>query len=875
MRSVSNLYNTLRAQDGSTYEVQVVCGNTAYGMDKLLSCTIKHALFSKDPPNIGGTVSAQCEVAMLESADNWPRMAEFEVRVRLVSADKSQQSEWLTLGTFYTDERSERSGVLSIVGLDAMMKLETGWIGLIPEEQLPASWPITARAAASLISTYGGVQIASASLSALDNSVAFIGLDETLTARDVIASIGSAMGGNWRIAPDGYLTFEPLAYTGITPGSAAIAGIAIAGITIVGDATPNTPGGDETSDYIYLSESQFASLTVGKPMPQIQGVKLKTQSGTEAAAGTEYYLSALCDFSDSGAAALALSKVRGYIYKPFTVRNCKLDPAAEIGDVAYIGKENYQIISAEWTLGAHIFCNLSAPTVNEVDHEYAVQSETTKALRKAQEEIAKTDEELRSVIVQTAAGIRTEVSQTYTTKTELTQAVGEIGGDISELQGDISDLGDDVSALDTKITTTETTLTSYIDQKADGITASVSATYQTKTDAGAESTRLEGLIQVNADAITLKVSADGVISAINQTSEQIKIQASKVNLSGYVTITALGTAGGTTINGANITTGTLDASKITTGTMSADRISGGTINANTITVTNLNASNITSGTVGSSHIPNLSANKITTDTLGTARIPDLDASKTTTGTFAVARIPDLSADKITAGTLDAKKVTIKNLSAGSITTGSLSATLISGGTLNCSNITVTNLSASSITSGTLNAANVTITNLTVTRLYFASNSTYYANKTFLFADGTRKNVYLGSDASTYNVDRVYIHSQNGVTIRQRGSDLYGLEINTSTRTILPTYDKAWNLGSSAKQFANLYLWNVGYVRALSGVSSIGASSDAGLEIGTSNTQKIGFWGKTPVAKGSVTGSTVEATLASLLNLLRSYGLISG
>lgn len=64
-----------------------------------------------------------------------------------------------------------------------------------------------------------------------------------------------------------------------------------------------------------------------------------------------------------------------------------------------------------------------------------------------------------------------------------------------------------------------------------------------------------------------KVGDNEIISKINQTAEQIQIQASKVNLTGYITATNLATAGQTVINGGNITTGEL----------SADRISGGTL----------------------------------------------------------------------------------------------------------------------------------------------------------------------------------------------------------------------------------------------------------------------------------------------------------
>lgn len=49
----------------------------------------------------------------------------------------------------------------------------------------------------------------------------------------------------------------------------------------------------------------------------------------------------------------------------------------------------------------------------------------------------------------------------------------------------------------------------------------------------------EASIQVNSDNIELKVSKNGVISSINQTAESVKIKASKIELSGYVTASQL------------------------------------------------------------------------------------------------------------------------------------------------------------------------------------------------------------------------------------------------------------------------------------------------------------------------------------------------
>ena len=51
------------------------------------------------------------------------------------------------------------------------------------------------------------------------------------------------------------------------------------------------------------------------------------------------------------------------------------------------------------------------------------------------------------------------------------------------------------------------------------------------------------MIQTNSDEIELRVEKNGVISAINQSAEQIQIQASRINLDGYVTVTKLEATG--------------------------------------------------------------------------------------------------------------------------------------------------------------------------------------------------------------------------------------------------------------------------------------------------------------------------------------------
>ena len=99
----------------------------------------------------------------------------------------------------------------------------------------------------------------------------------------------------------------------------------------------------------------------------------------------------------------------------------------------------------------------------------------------------------------------------------------------------------------------------------DGIIATVGSYYTKNSDFQSATTRITNaesrITQLN-DSIELKVEKDGIISAINQTSESVTISASKINLAGYVSVSDLKTAGKTTVNGSNVTTGTISADRI-------------------------------------------------------------------------------------------------------------------------------------------------------------------------------------------------------------------------------------------------------------------------------------------------------------------------
>ena len=146
---------------------------------------------------------------------------------------------------------------------------------------------------------------------------------------------------------------------------------------------------------------------------------------------------------------------------------------------------------------------------------------------------------------------------------------------------------------------------SIINQTASSINLSVDtklSNYSTTMEMNSAIALTAGEIN---QTVSQKVGNNEIISKINQTSEQITINANKLNLQGYITASDLSGSGTTTINGSNIKTGTIDASQvnvtninasnITGGTISADKISGGTINGTNVNITNLSANSISGG----------------------------------------------------------------------------------------------------------------------------------------------------------------------------------------------------------------------------------------------------------------------------------------
>lgn len=408
MKTASAIYKMLRVLDTSWYEIRVVQGNNIYGLDKLKSVTMHPMLTAESGISVGNACSTECRITLLEQSAYWPRMAQFTVDFRISSGAGGTKSEWITAGTFYTDERSEdKDGNLSIIAFDGMMKADQSWTDKIPSASLPATWPITAYDWASMIQN---AELATFDdLTTLDDTVEFIGLDTTTSIRDVLKSIAAVHAGNWMMTADEKLKL--IQFENVTE-----------------------PEEGQARRYTNL-ELSMVTFEDSPSLSPITGVHLETEAGTVAEAGNDdgYRLKTICDFaSTTGVAALCLSRASQYSYKPFTAGTAYLDPITEIGDSVKIDGTIYQIMKIDWTFSKDPVADVSAPYDQEVDHEYTIVNQDAKTYRKAMSLVDQKMgdyvqwDEMSTAIEQNAESVVIAASGTYVTQEDYDETIAEI-----------------------------------------------------------------------------------------------------------------------------------------------------------------------------------------------------------------------------------------------------------------------------------------------------------------------------------------------------------------------------------------------------------------------------------------------------------------
>ena len=181
--------------------------------------------------------------------------------------------------------------------------------------------------------------------------------------------------------------------------------------------------------------------------------------------------------------------------------------------------------------------------------------------------------------------------QTYQTdKTNMTSQMNKNTSEISTMKGQIAlkveqaDIENVKSELEGAITSINTRLSAAEIKITDSSITNVVQSSQFVKD-------INGKITENTSNISkVEQTANSISSEVSDLSgkyTQIKQTVDSIDLTGKVSFSDLSTSGKTTINGGNITTGTLDASKVNVTNLNASNIKSGKLSANYIDATNL------------------------------------------------------------------------------------------------------------------------------------------------------------------------------------------------------------------------------------------------------------------------------------------------
>ena len=71
-------------------------------------------------------------------------------------------------------------------------------------------------------------------------------------------------------------------------------------------------------------------------------------------------------------------KIRGFKYQTYKAGGTSIDPSAEIGDAVTVADIHSGVFSKKTTFGRHIRTDLEAPSKEEVEHEFQIQSPTNR-----------------------------------------------------------------------------------------------------------------------------------------------------------------------------------------------------------------------------------------------------------------------------------------------------------------------------------------------------------------------------------------------------------------------------------------------------------------------------------------------------------------
>ena len=455
--------------------------------------------------------------------------------------------------------------------------------------------------------------------------------------------------------------------------------------------------------------------------------------------------------------------------------------------------------------------NLMASSATQLDR---IRQEFRAADGRLESTIESVDGEL-SQLTQTVSGFDLRIATAEGAVSELSLTVGGFDTRIADAEGAVSVLSQTVSGFDTRIEDAEGSV-SALSQSLTSITTRI------ETDEGNIST-----VTQTADKINWLIASGTSSSNFTMTDRAISLVADTIDLSGYVTISALETAGKTTINGSNITTGTIHADRIDTSMLKVKTIYA---TSGKVSLTEYSSNNMYIGGDGTwnySYTYIFAGSQI--------KLASWDG----VGTHAL--IFDTSNHCV-------RPATIVDWDLGNVS--------YPFGKVWCESVTIRNIGNDGFIGFNGGTFEIVASGSSVNRL---GSSTYYWDTGYISKLYLSSSCYLSASGSNLQVNGTTIGggadpNMAGKEVRMGGSTTYYITATTG-RQLRPSSSSsyyAFYLGTSS------YYWHYAY---------IGSNT---VKLGNSTSSKLGFFSATPVTRQTVSSS---ATVATLISALKKYGLI--
>jgi len=357
MNSTSSLYNSIYSGI-HRFEVKVNIAGTDYGMNVLTSLNSRRSVFGSGSPRLGLAPAGELALSLYLDSGSVPRMAEIRPYFRVVN--DSRQSEWIAKGVYYVDTREAdtTTGLLTLQAYDSMLK------GEVKYPSTSHTWPYSDINTVTEIASFLGVAV-DAQTTSLMTAGFMIPLPAQYTLRETLQYIAALYGGSFVITDQNTLRLIPL-WSVKTTEDAPLGGT--------------------------------HRLTSAPAFPACTGVRFLVDNDQELFAGDEtgYVYEISCPFATQTAADRLLTKLQGFVYRPFTAEAAVINPACELGDTIAIpdglgGAFLSALFSSDLVFDSLCAASVAAPEDEELDHEYpyipASERSFTRRIQNVQSEL--------------------------------------------------------------------------------------------------------------------------------------------------------------------------------------------------------------------------------------------------------------------------------------------------------------------------------------------------------------------------------------------------------------------------------------------------------------------------------------------------------